>query len=76
MRWVRARTLGEWLARASDWLEAAPQRQGPALTAALGHLMDYFAVWSEASEAFVWTAVTPARARAALASPARAHPAG
>ena len=76
VRWVRARTLGEWLARAREWLAAAPGRQEPALTVALGHLMDYFAVWSEASEAFIWTAAPSARSRAPLVSAARAHRAG
>jgi transposase len=76
VRWVRARTLGEWLTRASEWLEAAPRNQAPALTVALGHLMDYFAVWSVASEAFVWTAAPLARSRARLVSAARGQPAG
>ena len=76
VRWLRARTQGEWLARAGEWLQAAPRRQESALAVALGHLMDYFAVWSDASEPFVWTSAPPARARAPLAPAWRAQPGG
>jgi transposase-like protein len=55
-RLIRARTQGEWLTRAGLWLSEAPRDQEPVLAAALGHLMDYFAGWTEESGPFVWTA--------------------
>jgi transposase len=53
-RLIRARTQGEWLTRATDWLVGAPREQEAVLAEALGHLMDYFAAWSEDSGPFVW----------------------
>jgi transposase len=53
-RLIRARTQGEWLTRATDWLVGAPPQQEPALAEALGHLMDYFAAWNEDSGPFIW----------------------
>ena len=53
-RLIRARTQGEWLTRATDWLVGAPREQEAVLAEALGHLLDYFAAWSEDSGPFVW----------------------
>jgi transposase-like protein len=55
-RLIRARTQGEWLTRAGMWLSEAPRDQEQVLAAAFGHLMDYFAGWTEESGPFVWTA--------------------
>jgi hypothetical protein len=64
-RLIRARTQGEWLTRATDWLVGAPREQEPVLAEALGHLMDYFAAWNQDSGPFVWMPGSVARGRGA-----------
>ena len=53
------RTHGAWLTRATDWLLAASDAQEEALAGVFGHLMDYFASWSDGSAPFIWTPGPP-----------------